>query len=61
MGSGCRAERLWDRVYLDPKEPTFLGFLTVVSIYKSLKQSRSFRAQVGCDSSLGFGVEVLAF
>ena len=51
MGSGCRAERLWDRVYLDPKEPTFLGFLTVVSIYKSLKKSRSFRAQVGCDSS----------
>ena len=25
------------RVYLDPKEPTFLGFLIAVSSYKSLK------------------------
>ena len=24
--------------YLDPKEPTFLGFLSIVSLYKSLKR-----------------------
>ena len=24
-------------VYLDPKEPTFLGFLVMISLYESLK------------------------
>ena len=26
------------RVYLDPKEPTFLGLLLMISLYKSLKR-----------------------
>ena len=26
------------RVYLDPKEPPFLGFLIMISLYKSLKR-----------------------
>ena len=26
------------RVYLDPKEPTFLGLLIMISLYKSLKR-----------------------
>ena len=25
------------RVYLDPEEPTFLGLLIMISLYKSLK------------------------
>ena len=28
----------WFRVYLDPKEPTFLGFLIMISLYKPLNR-----------------------
>ena len=31
--------------YLDPKEPTFLGFLVTFSLHESIK-SRFFRVQV---------------
>ena len=30
--------RLGFRVYLSPEEPTFLGFLLMISLYKSLKR-----------------------
>ena len=26
------------RIYLNPEEPTFLGFLIIISLYKSLKR-----------------------
>ena len=44
------------RVYLDPKESTFLGFLIIISLYKSLK-GRFLRVQVGF-RSLWLGVSV---
>ena len=45
-GSSCQARRtkcefFWGlgfRDYLDPKEPTFFGFLIMISVYTSLKR-----------------------
>ena len=38
LGSGHPPAVVGYRAYLDPKEPTFLGFLIMNSLYKSLKR-----------------------
>ena len=41
VGSRRRASetvRLGFKAYLNPEEPTFLGFLIMISLYKSLKR-----------------------
>ena len=40
-------------VYLNPEEPTFLGFLIMISLYKSLK-GRFFRVNLGLAVGEGF-------
>ena len=35
------------KVYLDPKEPTFLGVLNLIFCMKSLKKCRLFGVKVG--------------
>ena len=49
QGFGCRGPGRFSgcRVYLDPKEPTVLGFLTMISLYYKSLKGRLFGVKVG--------------